>query len=77
MGKVDIAIANAAINSFRPLVYTPLEEWWRIMEINLKGPVIFTQLAMKSMRVRNEGAIIVITSKAALLNLGEFNSPNF
>ncbi|KLO14743.1 NAD-binding protein [Schizopora paradoxa] len=69
LGKVDIAIANAAINSFRPLVYTPLEEWWRIMEINVKGPVILTQLAMRSMRERNEGAIIVITSKAALLNL--------
>lgn len=73
LGKVDIAVANAAINSFRPLVYTPLEEWWRIMEINLKGPVILTQLAMKSMRQRNDGAIIVITSKAALLDLGKLS----
>ncbi len=72
LGKVDIAIGNAAVNSFRPLVYTPLEDWWRIMEINVKGPMILTQLAMKSMRERNVGTIIVITSKAALLNLGKW-----
>ena len=40
LGKVDIAIANAAIHAFRPLVYHPMEEWWRIVEVNLKGPMV-------------------------------------
>lgn len=71
LGKVDIVIANAAVNSFRPLVYTPFEDWWGILEINLKGPILLTQLAMKSMKERNEGTIIVISSKAARLNIGQ------
>ncbi|KLO10636.1 NAD-binding protein [Schizopora paradoxa] len=66
LGKVDIVVANAASFVFRPFVYTPIDEWWNMMEANVKGPMILTQLAMKSMRERNEGAILVISSRAGI-----------
>lgn len=70
LGPINIVVPNAAVNLFRPYVSTPMEDWWRIMEINVKGPLFLTQLSMKSMRERNDGVILVITSKAATLNLG-------
>jgi len=68
LGKIDIAVANAASFIFRPFVYTPFDEWWNMMEVNIKGPMFLTQLAMKSMRERNEGVIMIISSKAGILN---------
>lgn len=71
LGPVDVVVPNAAVNLFRPYVYTPMDDWWRVLEINVKGPLFLTQLAMKSMRERNAGVILPITSKAATLNLGK------
>lgn len=71
LGKVDIVVANAASFVFRPFVYTPFDEWWNMMEVNVKGPMFLTQLAMKSMRERNEGEIIIISSRAGIHNRGQ------
>lgn len=70
LGKVDIAVANAASFVFRPFVYTPFDEWWNMMEVNVKGPMFLAQLAMKSMRERNEGEILIISSRAGIHNRG-------
>lgn len=70
LGPVDIVIANAASFVWRPFVYTPFDEWWRMMEVNVKGPMFLTQLGMKSMRARNSGVIIIISSRAGLHNRG-------
>ncbi len=71
LGKVDIAVANAASFIFRPFMYTPFDEWWNMMEVNVKGPMFLTQLAMKSMCERNEGVIMIISSKAGIINRGK------
>ncbi len=43
------------------------------MELNVKAPLFLTQLAIKSMRERNEGTVIAISSGAALINIRRFN----
>lgn len=45
------------------------------MEVNVKGPMFLTQLAMKSMRERNEGVIIIISSNAAIFSRGQLLLP--
>lgn len=68
LGKLDILVANAASSFWRPFAYLDFAEWWKIMELNVKAPLFLIQLAIKSMRERNEGTIIAISSNAATRN---------
>ncbi|KLO14714.1 NAD-binding protein [Schizopora paradoxa] len=68
LGKVNIVIANAAMAYWRPFVYDDFDDWWRSMETNVKAPMFLIQLALRSMRERNEGTIIALGSAAALRN---------
>ncbi len=66
LGPVDILVNNAA-------VITPLghdwevdpNEWWRAMEINIRGPFLCTQLVLPQMITRRRGRIINISSGAS------------
>ncbi len=69
LGKLDIVVPNAATSFWRPFAYLDFDDWWKVMEVNVKAPLFLTQLAIKSMRERNEGTVIVISSGAALLNI--------
>lgn len=71
-GKIDVVVPNAGVNLFRPFIYTPLDDWWRIMDVNVRAPLLLTQLVLKTMRERNEGAIIYISSRAGVVDLGIF-----
>jgi NAD(P)-dependent dehydrogenase (short-subunit alcohol dehydrogenase family) len=65
-GPVDLLVNNAA-------VLTPLgqdwevdvDEWWRTLEINVKGPFLCTQLVLPGMLGRRRGRIINVSSVAA------------
>ncbi len=69
LGKLNIVVPNAGTAIWRPFAYLEFDEWWKIMELHVKAPLFLTQLAIKSMRERNEGTVIAITSGASLLNL--------
>lgn len=44
LGRLDILINNAGVNPpWAPLADTKPSDWWRTVEINLKGPYLFTQ----------------------------------
>ena len=53
LGKLDIVVPNAASSFWRPFAYLDLDEWWKVMEMNVKAPLFLTQLAIRSMRERN------------------------
>lgn len=76
LGKLDVVVPNAGVNMFRPFVDTPIDEWWKVMDVNVRAPLVLSQLVLKSMRERNEGAIIYISSRAGIVNLGEL-SPEY
>lgn len=71
LGPLDIVIPNAAVNTFRPYVLTPFEDWWTIMEINVKAPMMLTRMVLEGMLKRNSGSIIFISSRAGVLSLGK------
>ncbi len=66
LGPVDILVNNAA-------VITPLgqdwevdpDEWWRALEINVRGPFLCTQMLLPRMIARRKGRIVNISSGAA------------
>ncbi len=69
LGKLDIVVPNAGNTFWRPFSYLDFGDWWNIMELNVKAPLFLIQLAIKSMRERNEGTIMAISSAAALFNI--------
>jgi len=86
LGPVTLLINNAGIGGAGgPLWQTDPEEWWRVQEVNLKGPFLATHAVLEGMvklgagRIVNVGSYIGIaptkggsaysTSKAALLRL--------
>ncbi len=66
LGTVDIVVACAGYGLWRPFVYMDFSgDWWKEMELNVKAPMFLAQVALRSMRERNEGTFIAISSSAA------------
>lgn len=65
-GRLDALVNNAGIAIFKPLLDTTLDDWSRVMAVNLTGPFICTQAAAPLMREHGGGAIVNITSISAL-----------
>ena len=76
LGQLDIVVANAGVAVQRPFIFTPMDEWWRAMEVNVKGQLIVAQEALKSMRARGKGVIIFNASSAGVTDFGEWNLNN-
>lgn len=67
-GGIDILVNNAALMAELrsvPAVDIPLEEWNRILDVNLTGALICTQAVVPHMRKRGGGKIINQTSGGA------------
>ena len=64
-GHIDILINNAGYGSFGPLEETPIELIRTQMETNYIGAIRVTQALLPSMRERNSGTIVNVTSLAA------------
>jgi glucose 1-dehydrogenase len=62
-GRLDIFVNNAGIEKKFPFVDYPLNEWQKIIAVNLTGPFLCAQAAAKQMiRQGNGGRIINISS---------------
>jgi NAD(P)-dependent dehydrogenase (short-subunit alcohol dehydrogenase family) len=69
-GRLDILVNSVAQSSSAGVLETPLEEWNRIMRINLTGYFLGIQHAGKMMKEQGNGAIINISAGS-----GERSSP--
>ena len=63
-GRLDILVNNAAIVPLTPFEEISDAQWDRTMAINLRGPFICSQEAVKVMREQGWGRIIAISSVA-------------
>ncbi|KAI1855970.1 hypothetical protein JX265_012053 [Neoarthrinium moseri] len=69
LGSIDILVCNAGINTFMPFHMTESNEWWRQMEVNVKGPTELVRKVLPSMKTRNTGTIMFMSSRAAAADL--------
>ena len=69
-GTVDILHNNVGIESRKTLFETTEEDWDQVMAVNLKSMLLATQAAAKPMVERGRGAIICVSSVAALRGHG-------
>jgi 3-oxoacyl-[acyl-carrier protein] reductase len=63
-GAVDIAFANAGIGSFGAIVDTNLDEWKRVLDVNLVGPLLTIKHAGR--RMSGGGSIVATSSLNAV-----------
>ncbi|MGY6563802.1 MAG: SDR family NAD(P)-dependent oxidoreductase [Halomonadaceae bacterium] len=64
LGEVDIVIANAGAAESAPLARTGLDQWQRMLDVNLTG--VFLTLREGLKRVRDGGRLIAVASTAGL-----------
>lgn len=64
--KIDILVNNAGIAIMKPTVEFPVEEWEKVIKVNLEGTFICCQAVGKVMLKQKSGKIINISSVRGL-----------
>ncbi|KAL8882238.1 MAG: hypothetical protein Q9198_000728 [Flavoplaca austrocitrina] len=68
-GPIDILINNAGfMPDLCPIKDSPLDQWWRGFEINVKGNFVVTQAFLKVAARRGDAAIVNITAGLVHMN---------
>ena len=75
LGPITILVNNAgSIGPIAPFGETGLDEWWRCLEVNLRGPAVCTHLVIHDMVARGRGRIINIVSGAGASSFTYFSA---
>jgi NAD(P)-dependent dehydrogenase (short-subunit alcohol dehydrogenase family) len=65
-GPVDVLVNNAALTYYLPTKDYPLNRWLRSWAVNFHAPFVLSQLVLAEMIARRSGAIVNISSGAAI-----------
>jgi NAD(P)-dependent dehydrogenase (short-subunit alcohol dehydrogenase family) len=65
-GPLDVLVNNAALTYFIPIADYPLSKWHRSLAVNFHAPFYLAKLALEDMLPRRSGAIVNISSGAAI-----------
>ncbi len=63
-GSVDILVSNAAILVAKPVIEFPVEQWRKMIDVNLTGYFLCSKHAARVMIPNKSGSIIQINSKS-------------
>jgi 3-oxoacyl-[acyl-carrier protein] reductase len=73
-GRIDVLVNNAGITRDTLLMRMKLEDWQKVIDLNLTGVFLCTKAVIKPMIKQKSGRIINITSVAGLMgNPGQAN----
>jgi NAD(P)-dependent dehydrogenase (short-subunit alcohol dehydrogenase family) len=79
-GRLDILVNNAGTAAVGPLDELSVEDWDRVIAVNLRGPFLCTRQALRIMKRQRGGRIINIGSISAQRvrpNNGPYNASKF
>ena len=68
-GRLDILVNNAGITQDRPVWKMSVEDWHKVLRVNLSGAFYLCKPALEHMIERGSGRIINISSKSGLHGL--------
>ena len=74
-GKIDILVNNAGVSWAAPPEDMPLDKWQKVIDINLTGAFLFSQIAGREMLKRQYGRIINVSSVSGLQASGRQGPP--
>jgi len=81
-GRVDVVVNNAGIACISPAEQTPLDLWRQVIDVNLTGPFVVSQVFGRMMLaadpdpVAGRGAIVNIASVAGLKGVADRSAYN-
>jgi 3-oxoacyl-[acyl-carrier protein] reductase len=65
LGPVDVLVANAGASKVQEYQDVTVEDWDRIMAVNVRAPFLLAQAALPGMRERGFGRVLFVSSVAA------------
>lgn len=68
LGRIDVLINNAGIGRSAPMTDLSLEDFDRVIAVNLRGTFLCSQLAARTMKKQGGGSIIHIASTRAFMS---------
>jgi len=66
-GRIDILVNNAGVYAKGDVVTTPLEDWDRVLDVNLRGFFLCCRQAIPQMVRGGRGTIVNVASEAGLV----------
>ena len=64
-GRIDVWVNNAAVTAFAPLEEIPLEDFRRILDVNVMGYVHGARTALPYFRAQGQGVLVNVSSIVA------------
>jgi NAD(P)-dependent dehydrogenase (short-subunit alcohol dehydrogenase family) len=66
LGAIDVLVCNAAIRPHQALTETSLEDWHRVLAVNLHSAFYLTRAVVPPMKARGRGSIIALGGQSAI-----------
>ena len=66
LGAIDVLVCNAAIRPHQAIEATSLEDWHRVMAVNLHSAFYLARAVVPSMKERRRGSIIALGGQSAI-----------
>jgi citronellol/citronellal dehydrogenase len=67
LGRIELLVNNAAVNSLAPLADTSAKVWDLVMRVNLRGTFLCSKAVLPSMIAQGGGRIVNVSSGAAVM----------
>lgn len=65
LGKLDVVINNAGVDYTKSVEELSLDEWDKVMSVNLRGPFVVSKTAFPLLKKNGQGHIVNIVSTAS------------
>jgi 3-oxoacyl-[acyl-carrier protein] reductase len=66
LGAIDILVCNAAIRPHTPITETSLDDWHRVMAVDLHSAFYLARAVVPGMKTRGRGSIIALGGQSAI-----------
>jgi NAD(P)-dependent dehydrogenase (short-subunit alcohol dehydrogenase family) len=66
-GRIDVLVNNAGIIFYKPVEEVAVEDWDRLLAVNLRGAFLCVRAVAPGMKRRRSGAIINVSSNAGIV----------